>query len=157
MTTWQDTVIYDLNVTLPKQAQLSYNKGKEDGLAELELLTFNAQFEGAADERAKLVAEGWKSGEQVNAQLKAWLAEFIAAIKDKDNLLPGRAGKIEGKILDAVREQARADERQATQQEVINALNDYTLGKISLERCAERMNMNVYELIAAMRKYVTLS
>jgi hypothetical protein len=57
--------------------------------------------------KAALVDEGWKSGERVNEQLKAWLNEFVTAIKDKDNLLPGRAGKIEGKILDAVREQER--------------------------------------------------
>jgi hypothetical protein len=86
-------------------------------------------YEAGADAmKAALVDEGWKSGERVNEQLKAWLNEFVTAIKDKDNLLPGRAGKIEGKILDAVREQERtrivglfdAEEEQISEQDWTN-------------------------------------
>ena len=33
---WEDTVIYDLNVTLPKQAQLSFEAGKVAAVQEFE-------------------------------------------------------------------------------------------------------------------------
>lgn len=39
------------------------------------------------------------------------------------------------------------------QQKSIDALNDYAAKKISLERCCELMDMNIYELIAAFRQY----
>ncbi len=42
---------------------------------------------------------------------------------------------------------------EAGQQKSTDALNDYADEKISLERCAELMDMNEYELISAFRHW----
>ena len=43
--------------------------------------------------------------------------------------------------------------RAATQQETIDAVNEYVESKISFERLAEVMNINYYELASMVHKY----
>ncbi len=78
------------------------------------------------------------------------------SLKVGDQILALITGILEAQLSKAIpiiRAEAFKAGKQEGQQQSIDTLNDYAKKKISLERCAELMDMNIYELLAAFRQW----